>query len=30
LAAGSRVAIKSREDEMPRMAIDLADFEFIP
>jgi hypothetical protein len=30
LAAGSKVATKSREEEMPRMATDLADFDFIP
>jgi hypothetical protein len=30
LAAGNKVATKSREEEMPRMAIDLADFDFIP
>jgi hypothetical protein len=26
LAAGNKVATRSREEEMPRMAIDLADF----
>jgi hypothetical protein len=30
LAAGNKVATKSREEEMPRMATDLADFDFIP
>jgi hypothetical protein len=30
LPAGNKVATKSREDEMPRMATDLADFDFIP
>jgi hypothetical protein len=30
LAAGSKVATRSREEEMPRMATDLADFDFIP
>jgi hypothetical protein len=30
LAAGSKVATRSREEEMPRMATDRADFDFIP
>jgi hypothetical protein len=30
LAAGSKVATKSREEETPRMATDLANFDFIP
>jgi hypothetical protein len=28
LAAGSKVATKNREEEMPRMATDLANFDF--